>query len=132
MNDILQPDGWPKPRGYSNGLRASGDMLFIAGQIGWDENERLVDDDLVGQTRRALENIVAVLKTADAGPGHIVRLRWYITDMDEYRSRKKEIGAVYRQVMGNHYPAMSLFQVVQLVDEGAKVEIEATAVVPKT
>lgn len=129
MTDILQPEGWRRPSGYSNGIRATGEMLFVAGQIGWDENRRFVSEDLVGQTRRALQNIVTVLRTADSGPKDIVRLTWYVTDMDEYRSRSKEIGAAYRDVMGTHYPAMSLFQVVRLFDDGAKIEIEATAVI---
>lgn len=128
--EILQPDGWEKPSGYSNGIKAEGMTIFVAGQVGWNEGCHFESDNLTDQVRQALENIVAVLKKGHAKPGHIVRMTWYITDIDEYRSAKKEIGKIYREVIGNHYPAMTLFQVASLVDEGARVEIEATAVIP--
>lgn len=127
----LQPDGWPRPRGYANGVSARGRQIFVAGQIGWDASERLVSTDLVAQARQALQNIVAVLACDDARPEHIVRLTWYVTDRDAYVASAKEIGAAYRDVMGKHFPAMSAVQVVALVERGALVEIEATAVVPE-
>ena len=129
--EILQPEGWPRPSGYSHGIKTEGEMLFVAGQVGWDEQRRFVSDDLAEQVRRALMNIVAVLERGNAKPEHIVRMTWYVTDIGEYRSMKRELGRVYREVMGDHYPAMTLFQVAALVDEGAKVEIEATAVIPR-
>lgn len=128
--EILQPAGWKKPSGYSNGIKAEGEMIFVAGQVGWNEDCRFESDDFLDQVRRALGNIVSVLATGGAGPEHIVRMTWYVTDVVEYRSVKKELGEVYREVIGEHYPAMTLFQVASLVDEGAKVEIEATAVIP--
>lgn len=128
--DILQPDGWKPPVGYSNGVGASGRMIFVAGQVGWDEACRFVSGDLPGQVRRALENVVAVLAEGGAEPRHIARMTWYVTDIGAYRAARKEIGAAYREVIGRHYPAMTLIQVAALVDEGARVEIEATAVVP--
>ena len=128
--EILQPDGWKRPSGYSNGIKAEGKMIFVAGQVGWDENYAFVSDALTDQVRRALENIVTVLDKGKAKPEHIVRMTWYVTDIEEYRSVKKELGTIYREVIGEHFPAMTLFQVANLVDEGARVEIEATAVIP--
>ena len=128
--EILQPEGWRSPSGYSNGIKVEGEMIFVAGQVGWNEDCRFETDDFPGQVRRALENIVAVLATGGAGPEHVVRMTWYVTDVAEYRSSKKELGGIYLEVIGEHYPAMTLFQVASLVDEGAKVEIEATAVIP--
>jgi enamine deaminase RidA (YjgF/YER057c/UK114 family) len=128
--EILQPAGWKRPSGYSNGIKAEGKMVFVAGQVGWDEEGRFVGDGFIDQVRQALRNIVAVLREAGARPEHIVRMRWYVMDMEEYRSARVEVGGVYRDVIGEHYPAMSLFQVVKLVDDGARVEIEATAVIP--
>ena len=127
---VLQPPGWPRPRGYANGIEAEGRLVFIAGQIGWDGSGAFPDADLAGQVRRTLENIVAVLAEAGAGPEHVVRLTWYVTDRDEYVASLKEIGAAYRDVMGKHFPAMAVVAVAALVEPAAKVEIEATAVVP--
>jgi len=125
---IIQPEGWERPRGYSNGIAALGEQLFIAGQIGWNEREQIVSTDFVEQTAQALRNIVAVLRAADSGPEHLVRMTWYVTDKREYLSRASEIGAVYREIIGNVYPTMTLVQVADLLEDGAKVEIEATAV----
>jgi enamine deaminase RidA (YjgF/YER057c/UK114 family) len=127
---ILQPEGWVKPRGYSNGIVMRGRQVFIAGQIGWDAQGRFVSDDLAEQTRQALQNILTILAEAGGKPEHIARLTWYITDKAEYLAVAKPIGAVYRDVMGKHYPAMSMVQVAALIEDAAKVEIEATAVLP--
>lgn len=126
---ILQPRGWQRPRGFSNGIRAHGETIYVAGQIGWDENERFAEG-FVAQTRRALMNIVAVLAEGGAGPEHIVRLTWYVVNMDEYVAARRAVGTVYREVMGDNYPTMSLIAVAGLVEPQARVEIEATAVVP--
>ncbi|HYH22494.1 MAG TPA: RidA family protein [Azospirillum sp.] len=128
---FLNPPGWPRPKGYSNGVSARGRMVFTAGVIGWDEREEIRSDDLAEQVRQALTNIVAILRAGDAGPEHIVRMTWYVTDAEEYRASAKEIGAAYRAVIGSHYPAMAVVQVARLVEARAKVEIEATAVVPE-
>jgi len=130
--EILEPPGWKKPSGYSNGIKAEGRMIFVAGQVGWNEDHRFVSDELPGQVRQALENIVTVLAEGNAGPEHIVRMTWYVADIVSYRSSTREIGKIYREVIGSHYPAMTLVQVANLVDEGAKVEIEVTAVIPGT
>jgi enamine deaminase RidA (YjgF/YER057c/UK114 family) len=127
----LQPPGWPRPSGYSNGMAARGELVFVAGQIGWTSGQKFESDDLVDQVRQALVNIRDVLAEAGCAPRHLVRLNWYVTDMDGYRSRLKEIGAVYREVMGKTWPAMGCFGVASLVEPRAKVEIEATAVVPE-
>ena len=127
---ILLPDGWPQPRGYSNGVIADGLQIFIAGQIGWDREGRFASPHLAPQVRQALQNIVAILTEAGAGPEHIVRLTWYVTSRDEYHAELKEIGTVYRAVMGKNFPPMSVVQVVALMESQAKVEIEATAVIP--
>jgi len=127
---IIQPDRWKRPRGYSNGIAAIGRQIFIAGQIGWNEREELVSSDFAEQAAQALRNIVTVLKTADALPEHLVRLTWYVTDKVEYRNALQRIGEAYREIVGAHYPAMTLMQVAGLLEDGAKVEIEATAVVP--
>jgi enamine deaminase RidA (YjgF/YER057c/UK114 family) len=126
----LQPPGWPRPRGYSNGIEASGRLVFTAGQIGWAADGSFPASDLAGQVRRTLSNVLAVLAEAGAGPEHVVRLTWYVTDRDEYVASLKEIGAAYREVMGRHFPAMAVVAVSGLVEASAKVEIEATAVVP--
>lgn len=126
----LQPPGWPRPRGYANGIEARGRLVFVAGQIGWDETGAFPSDDLAGQVRRTLENVLAVLAEAGAGPQHVARLTWYVTDRDEYVGSLAEIGAAYREVMGRHFPAMAVVAVTALVEARAKVEIEATAVVP--
>ena len=130
MHKNIQPKGWPRPKGYSNGVLAKGTMLFVAGQVGWNEREEFESDDFVRQTEQALKNIVAVLEEAGAKPAHIARMTWYVTTKEEYLGRLAEIGAVYRKVIGAVYPAMSLVQVAGLVEHGAKLEIEATAVVP--
>ncbi len=127
---MLQPPGWVRPKGYSNGVVASGRMLFVAGQVGWDENEKFQTDDLVGQVRQALTNVVAILGQADAQPSNIVRMNWYLGDGAEYNARLAEIGAVYRELIGKHFPAMTALQVAGFVEQGAKVEIEVTAMLP--
>jgi enamine deaminase RidA (YjgF/YER057c/UK114 family) len=127
----LQPPGWPRPRGYANGIEASGRLVFTAGQIGWDETGSLAAPDLAGQVRQTLANVVAVLAEAGAGPEHVVRLTWYVTSREEYLGGLQEIGAAYRDVMGRHFPAMAVVVVAGLVEAEAKVEIEATAVVPE-
>lgn len=128
--EILNPPGWPRPKGYSNGIVARGRMVFIAGMVGWTPDEKFETDDFAGQVRQALSNIVAVLKEAGAGPEHIVRMTWFITDKDEYLNAAKEIGAAYREIIGRHYPVMAVIVINGLIEEGAKLEIEATAVVP--
>ena len=128
--EILQPEGWPRPKGYSNGIAALGRQIFIAGQVGWDSAGRFASPKLAGQVKQALENIIAVLTAAQAKPEHIVRLTWYVTSRDEYHSELAEIGTAYRAVLGKHFPVMSVVQVVALMEKEAKVEIEATAVVP--
>lgn len=130
MSRTLEPAGWRKPRGYSNGVEARGRIIFVAGQVGWDAGERMVGEDLVSQTRQALRNIAAVLACAGALPRHVTRMTWYVADLDEYRRERRGVGEAYRAVMGDHYPAMTLVQVAGLLEEGARVEIEATAVVP--
>ena len=127
---ILQPAQWPRPRGYSNGIVVSGRQIFVAGQIGWDAQGRFNSERLAPQVRQSLENICAVLAQAQAGPEHIVRLTWYVTSRDEYHAELADIGAAYRAVMGKNFPVMSVVQVVALMERQAKVEIEATAVVP--
>ena len=124
----LQPKGWKRASGYANGVVASGETVFVSGQIGWSADQVFESDDFVDQTRQALRNVVAVLAEAGAGAEHIVRLTWYVTDKREYVARGKEVGEAYRSVMGRHYPAMTLVEVRGLVEDAAKVEIEATAV----
>jgi enamine deaminase RidA (YjgF/YER057c/UK114 family) len=136
MHRVLQPPGWDKPRGYSNGVAAArGTLVAIAGQVGWNAQSQIVGDDFVAQVRQALSNLVAVLREAGGGPQHIVRMTWYLTDRDEYLGAGKALGAVYREFMTGPggkvcYPAMTAVQVSALVEDGAKVEIEATAVIP--
>jgi enamine deaminase RidA (YjgF/YER057c/UK114 family) len=125
----LQPEGWPAPRGYSNGMMGRGRVVLVGGQVGWDSEGRF-PEGLVAQTRRALLNILAVLKEAGGGPEHIGRLTWYVVDIEEYRASLAELGPAYREVMGKHFPAMALVQVVALVEHAARVEIEATAIIP--
>lgn len=127
---ILQPAGWAQPKGYSNGVAATGRQVFVAGQIGWDAECRIVSPDFVAQTRQALKNIVAVLAEAGAGPEHITRMTWYVTSKREYLAAAKEIGAAYRETIGRNFPPMTAVQVVALMEDEAKVEIEVTAVVP--
>jgi enamine deaminase RidA (YjgF/YER057c/UK114 family) len=125
----LQPPGWPEPKGYANGIAASGTMVFVAGQIGWDETGTFVSEDLSSQVGQALRNILAVLAEAGAGPEHVVRLTWFVTSRNEYVESLREVGAAYRAVMGRHFPVMAVVEVSGLVEPEAKVEIEATAVV---
>lgn len=127
---ILLPPGWSRPHGYSNGIAAEGRLVFVAGQIGWDESFKFPDSSLTGQVEQTLKNTVAVLAEAGAGPQHIVRMTWYITNRSEYLDEVKEIGRVWREVIGKHYPVMAVVQVVALIESSAKVEIETTAVVP--
>ncbi|MEW6759200.1 MAG: RidA family protein [Pseudomonadota bacterium] len=129
--EILQPPGWPRPKGYSNGIAVCGRQVFVSGMIGWDAEGRFQTDDFVGQARQALENIVAVLREAGAGPEHIVRMTWYVLDRREYLEAGAALGAAYRDVIGRHYPTMSAVQVAGLMEERARVEIEVTAVVPE-
>jgi enamine deaminase RidA (YjgF/YER057c/UK114 family) len=130
MIQLFNPSEWSRPKGYSNGVTAQGQMIFVAGQVGWDANEVFQTDDLVGQVRQALANIVAILATAGARPEHIVRMNWYLADKNEYNARLGEIGAVYRELIGRHFPAMTALQVAGFVEDGAKVEIEVTAMLP--
>jgi enamine deaminase RidA (YjgF/YER057c/UK114 family) len=128
--EFLQPPGWVRPKGYSNGVVSSGRMVFVAGQVGWDGSEHFQTDDLVGQVRQSLGNIVAILAQAGARPEHIVRMNWYLADQKEYNARLDEIGKAYREIIGPHYPAMTALQVAGFVEHGAKIEIEATAMLP--
>jgi enamine deaminase RidA (YjgF/YER057c/UK114 family) len=127
---LLHPKNWSPTKGFSNGVAAEGRQVFVAGQVGWNPRQEIVGDDFVAQVEQALRNVVDVLAEADARPEHLVRLTWYITDKREYLARLKDVGQAYRRVIGRHFPAMTLVQVVALVDDRAKVEIEATAVVP--
>ena len=127
----LNPPGWPRPKGYSNGIAARGRIVFVAGQVGWNADERFTSDRLVDQARQALVNIVAILREGGAGPEHLVRMTWYVLDKSEYLKSGRELGEVYRAVIGRHYPAMSAVEVKGLIEEGALLEIEATAVIPE-
>ena len=127
---IIQPEGWIAPKGYSNGIEARGRQIYVGGQIGWNAQCAFETDDLVEQIRQALQNCVDVVRAAGGGPEHIVRMTWYLEDKKEYVARLKEIGNVYRDVMGRNYPTMSAFQIADLVEDEAKVEIEVTAVIP--
>ncbi len=126
----LQPPDWAEPKGYANGVMARGALIFIGGQIGWNAAQQFESDDFIAQTRQALLNIVAVLKAGGAGPEHMVRMTWYVTDRVEYVARLKELGAAYREVMGKNFPAMTCVEVAGLVEERARIEIEVTAVLP--
>jgi enamine deaminase RidA (YjgF/YER057c/UK114 family) len=130
MFDVLQPPGWAKPSGYANGIAARGKMIFIAGQIGWNEQCMFESDDLVDQTRQTLANIVAVAQAGGAGPEHIVSMTWFLIDRKEYSARLKEIGGAYRSVMGRRFPTMTALQVSGLIEDRAKVEIQAVAMIP--
>jgi len=126
----LLPEGWPRPKGYSNGISAQGgNTIYVAGLIGWDENEEIVSDSLVDQFRKTLENTVAVLAEGGAGPEHVVRMTWYITNKQEYLSNLKEMGKAYREIMGSHYPTMACLEVSALMEDKAKIDIETTAVI---
>ena len=126
----LLPEGWPRPSGYSNGIQADGDQVFVAGMIGWNEAEE-VADGFTAQFALALENTVAVLAEAGAGPEHVVRMTWYVKGLDAYREKLPEVGRIYREIMGKNFPAMAVIGVVDLVDSEALIEIETTAVIPK-
>ncbi|MFO1412497.1 MAG: RidA family protein [Burkholderiales bacterium] len=130
LHRVLQPAGWTPPRGYANGVAARGTQVFVAGQIGWNAQQQFETDDFVAQVRQALANVVAVLRAAGAGPEHVVRMTWYVTDKREYLARPEALGAAYREVMGRNFPAMTAVQVAALIEDRARVEIEATAVVP--
>jgi enamine deaminase RidA (YjgF/YER057c/UK114 family) len=130
MHTVLLPEGWERPKGYANGVAARGLQIYVGGQIGWTKDQQFTSDDFVAQTAQALRNVFAVLQAADAQPEHMVRMTWYIIDRNTYVSRLKEIGAVYREIMGPHYPAMTCIVVQALVEEQALVEIEVTAVKP--
>jgi enamine deaminase RidA (YjgF/YER057c/UK114 family) len=132
MQQFLHPKNWTRPSGYSNGIAAEGRQLFVAGQIGWNAQQEIVSDDFVEQAEQALKNIVEILAEGQARPEDLVRLTWYVTDKREYLARSSEVGQAYRRVIGRHFPAMTLVQVMSLVEDRAKVEIEATAVVPLT
>ena len=127
---ILNPVEWSAPKGYANGVAVQGRMIFVAGQIGWNAESRFESDDLVDQARQALRNIVRVLAEAGARPEHIARLTWYVVDKKDYLARNGDLGKVYREIIGKHYPAMTLVQVAALLEDRAKIEIEATAVIP--
>jgi enamine deaminase RidA (YjgF/YER057c/UK114 family) len=128
---ILQPPGWARPKGFSNGIAAEGRLVFIAGQVGWTGEGKWEARDFAGQFRQVLKNILSVLKEANGGPEHIVRLTWYVLDKQEYLDALKGVGAAYRELMGRNYPTMAVVQVSALVEPEARLEIEATAVVPK-
>jgi enamine deaminase RidA (YjgF/YER057c/UK114 family) len=126
----LLPPGWPRPKGYANGISASGRMIFTAGVVGWDENERFAAPDLAGQFRQVLVNTLAILAEAGAGPEHVVRMTWYVVDRDEYVASLPKIGAIYREFMGKNFPTMAVVAVSALVEPTARLEIETTAMVP--
>lgn len=130
IHQLLNPSHWKPAVGYTNGILASGRTLFVGGQVGWNDDQRFESDDFVDQVRQTLTNIVTILREADAGPEHLVRLTWYVTDKKEYLARLKDMGAAYRDVLGRHFPTMTMVQVADLVEDQAKVEVEATAVVP--
>ena len=129
-HQVLHPAGWVPAKGYANGIAARGTQVFVGGQIGWNAQQQFESDDFIAQTRQTLQNVMAVLKEAGAGPEHMVRMTWYVIDRDEYNARLKELGAVYREVIGKHFPAMTCVAVAALMEARAKVEIDVTAVVP--
>jgi enamine deaminase RidA (YjgF/YER057c/UK114 family) len=128
--EVLQPPDWARPKGYANGIAASGTMVFVSGMVGWDEQGQFRTDDFAGQVRQALINVLAVLNEAGAKPEHIVRMTWYVIDKKEYVAAYKQIGEIYRELIGRHFPAMTALQVAALVEDRARVEIEVTAVIP--
>jgi enamine deaminase RidA (YjgF/YER057c/UK114 family) len=130
MSDTIQPADWPRPSGYANGMAASGRFLAISGQIGWNERNELVSDEFLEQALQALRNVVTILRTAGGGPEHLVRLTWFIVDKNEYRAALRRLGSGYREIVGEHFPAMALVQVADLLEDGARVEVEATAILP--
>ena len=129
-HQVLHPAGWVPAKGYANGIAARGTQVFVGGQIGWNAQQQFESDDFIAQTRQTLQNVMAVLKEAGAGPEHMVRMTWYVIDRVEYNARLKELGGVYRDVIGKHFPAMTCVAVAALMEARAKVEIEVTAVVP--
>jgi enamine deaminase RidA (YjgF/YER057c/UK114 family) len=129
-NALIQPAGWIAPRGYANGVAARGRMVFVGGQIGWNAEQRFEASDFVGQARQALANVVAVLAAAGARPEHLVRLTWYVVDKREYVASYRALGAAYREIVGRHFPAMTAVEVKALIEDAARLEIEATAVIP--
>ena len=131
MMKVLQPPGWAKPKGFSNGIAASGKLVFVAGQIGWTGASKWEAKDFAGQFRQTLRNTLAVLAEAGGGPEHIVRMTWYVLDKQEYLGALKEVGAAWRELIGRHYPAMAVVQVSGLMEDAARLEIETTAVVPE-
>ena len=130
MHEILHPEGWKKASGYANGIAAEGKTIFTGGQIGWNADQQFESDDFVAQLEQTLLNIVVILAEANAGPEHLVRLTWFVTDKQEYKANLPEIGKAYRKVLGRNFPAMSVLEVSALMEDRAKVEIEATAVLP--
>ena len=129
MHNTLLPEGWPRPKGYANGIVASGQsMIFCGGQIGWNSEEQFVAQDFLGQLEQALKNVLAVLQSAGAGPEHMTRMTWYIVDRQQYLDNLREVGRIYREIMGKHFPAMSVVEVSALIESEALVEIEVTAV----
>jgi len=128
---VLQPAGWQVPRGYANGIAATGRQVFVAGMVGWDADCKFASDDFADQARQALANVVAVLAEAGARPEHITRMTWYLTSKREYLAAGKALGAAYREIIGRHYPAMTAVEVTALIEDRAKVEIEVTAVIPE-
>ena len=131
MHDILQPEGWAKPIGYSNGVAARGRQVYVGGQIGWNDQYQFETDDFVEQVRQTLKNVVAVLAAGGAGPEHVTTMTWYFTDKAEYLANLKGIGQAYREIMGKNFPAMAAMQVTALIEDRAKIEIQAIAVVPE-
>lgn len=129
MHELLHPAGWKPAKGYANGMVASGRTIFLGGQVGWNADQVFETDDFIGQVEQILHNIVAILREAGAGPEHLVRMTWFVVDKVEYMDRARELGEAYRNVIGRHFPAMTLVEVKSLLEEGAKVEIEATAVI---
>ena len=129
MNRVLLPEGWPRPKGYSNGVAATGELVFVAGQIGWDTTGAF-PDGFAAQFRQTIDNTLAVLAEAGAGPEHIVRMTWYVVDKAEYLAALRDVGAVWRERIGPHYPAMAVVEVKGLIEDAARIEIETTAVVP--
>jgi len=127
---VLQPQGWAAPKGYANGIAARGRMVFVGGQIGWNAEQHFAATDFVGQARQALANVAAVLAEAGGGPQHVVRMTWYVVDKREYLANSRALGAAYREIMGRHFPAMTAVEVKALMEDAARVEIEATAVIP--
>ncbi len=130
MSETINPPQWPRPSGYANGILAQGRFLAISGQIGWDEGGKLVGNDFLLQALQALRNVVAIVRAAGGEPAHVVRLTWYVVDTDEYRAALAGLGRGYREIFGDHYPAMTLVRIAGLLEAGARVEIEATAILP--